>query len=293
VDYREDLPRSLERRRSRESEYRQFVEHWTTPDFVDYVTSLEKAADDALRGSDKQEREAGRVSLSGGCPAGEGLLGDGLVEGSAMSLAKTLWEENVDLTWAALEHRFVRGLGDGDLPLGSFQEYVAQDAFFLEAFARAYALALAQSPDRQGLHDFVELLAGVLEELELHGKYAERWSVELADVVPGEATLAYTDFLLATAALRGVGETCAAMTPCMRLYAFLGQSLADEGVDENNAYAEWIETYSDPDFETLASTLEDLLDRYAADTPAVRAAYRRAMSLELAFFEANADGHSG
>jgi thiaminase/transcriptional activator TenA len=158
-----------------------------------------------------------------------------------MSLAKTLWEENVDLTWAALEHRFVRGLGDGDLPLGSFQEYVAQDAFFLEAFARAYAFALAQSPDRQGLHDFVEPLAGVLEELELHGKYAERWSVELADVVPGEATLAYTDFLLATAALRGVGETCAAMTPCMRLYAFLGQSLADEGVDENNAYAEWIE----------------------------------------------------
>ncbi len=206
-----------------------------------------------------------------------------------MSLAKTLWEENADLARAALEHPFVRGLGDGDLPLESFQEYVAQDAFFLEAFGRAYALALAHSLDRAGLHDFAELLAGALEELELHGKYAERWGVELGAVVPGEATLAYTEFLLATAALRGVGETCAAMTPCMRLYAFLGQSLADEGVDENNAYAEWIETYSAPDFDALASTLEGLLDRYAADTPAVRAAYRRAMNLELAFFEANAD----
>ncbi|MDQ4127960.1 MAG: TenA family protein, partial [Actinomycetota bacterium] len=120
-----------------------------------------------------------------------------------MSLAQTLWEENVDLARAALEHRFVRGLGSGDLPLGSFQEYVAQDAFFLEAFARAYALALAQSLDRQGLHDFTELLTGVLEELELHGKYAEGWGVALADVVPGEATLAYTDFLLSTAALQG------------------------------------------------------------------------------------------
>ncbi|MBA3472784.1 MAG: TenA family protein [Rubrobacter sp.] len=209
-----------------------------------------------------------------------------------MSLAKTLWEENADLARAALEHWFVRGLGDGDLPLGSFQEYVAQDAFFLEAFGRAYALALAHSPDRQGLHDFAELLAGVLEELELHSKYAGSWGVELGDVVPGEATLAYTDFLLATAALQGVGETCAAMTPCMRLYAFLGQSLADEGVEEGNAYAEWIETYSAPDFEALASTLEGLLDRYAAGTPAVRAAYRRAMNLELAFFEANTDGPS-
>ena len=148
-----------------------------------------------------------------------------------MSLAKTLWEENADLARAALEHRFVRSLGDGDLPLGSFQEYVAQDAFFIEAFARAYALALAHSPDRQWLHDFAELLAGVLEELELHGKYAERWGIEFEDVVPGAATLAYTEFLLATAALRGVGETCAAMTPCMRLYAFLGQSLSDEGID--------------------------------------------------------------
>lgn len=205
-----------------------------------------------------------------------------------MSLAQTLWEENADLARAALEHRFVRGLGNGDLPLGSFQEYVAQDAFFLEAFARAYALALAQSPDRQGLHDFTELLTGVLEELELHGKYAEGWGVALADVVPGEATLAYTDFLLSTAALQGVGETCAAMTPCMRLYAFLGKSLEDEGIDESNAYAEWIETYSAPDFEDLASTLEGLLNRHATDTPTVRTAYRRAMNLELAFFEANA-----
>jgi hypothetical protein len=32
-----------------------------------------------------------------------------------------------------------------------------------------------------------------------------------------------------------------------------------------------------------------LLDRYAANTPAVHAAYRRAMNLELAFFEANTD----
>ena len=210
-----------------------------------------------------------------------------------MSLAKTLWEENAGLARAALEHRFVRGLGNGDLRLGSFQEYVTQDAFFLEAFGRAYALALAHSSDRQGLLDFAELLAGVLEELELHGKYAESWGVELGGVVPGEATLAYTNFLLATAALRDIGETCAAMTPCMRLYAFLGQSLADEGVEEGNAYAEWIETYSAPDFETLASTLEGLLDRYATDTPAVRAAYRRAMNLELAFFEANAQGTSG
>ncbi|HZY65047.1 MAG TPA: TenA family protein [Rubrobacteraceae bacterium] len=204
-----------------------------------------------------------------------------------MSLSAKLWAENADLTQEALGHRFVRGIADGTLPLESFQEYVAQDAFFLESFARAYALALARTPDAGNLHDFAELLAGVLEELKLHEGYAARWNVDLGEAVPGKATLAYTDFLLATASLGSVGQTCAAMTPCMRLYAFLGQSLAEEGVGQDNPYAEWVETYSDPEFEALAARLEELLDRSADDTPAVRSAYRRAMTLEIGFFEAN------
>jgi thiaminase (transcriptional activator TenA) len=210
-----------------------------------------------------------------------------------MSLAKTLWKENGDLSQRALEHRFVRGLKDGTLSLDSFKGYVGQDAFFLEAFARAYALALAHGPDQESLHEFAELLSGVLEELKMHEGYAAEWEVRLEDVSPGETTLAYTDFLLSTAALGSVGETCAAMTPCMRLYAFLGQELAKELAKERsgegNPYAGWIETYSDPEFEALAARLEGLLDRHAADTPDVRAAYRRAMVLEVAFFEANAE----
>lgn len=210
-----------------------------------------------------------------------------------MSLARTLWQENANLARATLEHRFVRGIADGTLPLENFQEYVAQDAFYLESFARAYALALAHSPDAESLHDFAELLAGVLEELKLHEGYAARWNVDLNGTVPGIATLAYTDFLLATASQGSVGETCAAMTPCMRLYAFLGQSLAEEGIDGDNPYAEWVETYSDPEFEALAARLEELLDRYAEDTPAVRSAYRRAMDLEIGFFEANSPTEEG
>jgi thiaminase/transcriptional activator TenA len=207
-----------------------------------------------------------------------------------MSLSETLWEANADLAEVALRHRFVRGLADGSLPLESFRGYVAQDAFFLEGFARAYALALARSDDRRGARDFAGLISGVVEELELHEGYARRWGVSLGGVEPVGATLAYTDFLLSTAALKGVGETCAAMTPCMRLYSFLGRSLAEEGYEEDNPYAEWIRTYADPGFEDHARKLEALLDRYAADAPNVRSAYRRAMALELAFFEASAGG---
>ena len=75
------------------------------------------------------------------------------------------------------------------------------------------------------------------------------------------------------------------MTPCMRLYAFLGQSLAATEVAP--LYGEWVKTYADPGFEALAARLEALLDRHATDSAAVRANYRRAMELEYGFFDAN------
>lgn len=202
-----------------------------------------------------------------------------------MALASRLWQANADLAERILAHRFVRGLGDGSLPIDSFKSYVAQDAYFLEAFARAYAFCLANSTAREDLQEFAELIAGVLEELKLHEVYAARWHVDLSDVTPLAATKAYVDFLLGTARRGHLGETISAMTPCMRLYAYLGQSLSKAKVAPN--YNEWVNTYANPGFEALAARLEALLDRHASECEPVRANYRRAMDLEYGFFDAN------
>jgi thiaminase/transcriptional activator TenA len=200
-----------------------------------------------------------------------------------MTLSAQLWSENADLVADVLANPFVRGIGDGTLERKLFAGYLAQDAFFLESFARAYALALARSDDTATLLAFADLLAGVREELGLHAGYAASWGIDMAGVKPAAATLAYTEFLLATAATGGLGVVCAAMTPCMRLYAHIGSTL-----DEASAgpYAQWVQTYADPGFEEVAALLERLLDRHGEDSPAVRDAYRRAMRLELAFFTA-------
>lgn len=202
-----------------------------------------------------------------------------------MPLSRTLWQVNSDWAERILAHPFVQGLGDGSLPVASFKSYVAQDAYFLDAFARAYAFCLANGTSREDLYGFAELIAGVLDELKLHGSYAERWQVELTGVTPMPATQAYVDFLLGAARRGHLGETIAGMTPCMRLYACLGQALARKEVAP--PYAEWVKTYADPGFEALAVRLEGLLDLHATDTNAVRANYRRAMELEYGFFDAN------
>lgn len=202
-----------------------------------------------------------------------------------MTLAGKLWADNADWAQRVLTHPFVRGLGDGSLPVDSFRRYVAQDAYFLEAYARAYAYCLAQSTARADLHAFADLIGGVIGELKLHTGYAARWKVDLSAVMPSVATQAYTDFLTELARLGSIGLTAAAMTPCMRLYAFLGQELSRAPVAP--PYAEWVRTYAAPEFESLAVTLEGLLDWHATDSPAVRNAYRRAMELEYGFFDAN------
>jgi thiaminase (transcriptional activator TenA) len=201
------------------------------------------------------------------------------------SLAEALWQENQDLAVACLHNPFVQGIGDGSLPASNFAYYVGQDAFFLEAFARAYSIAAAKVQDWQGFTVFHDLAGGVLQELKLHQAYAVQWGVNLQQVEPGAATRRYTDFLLATAWSQEVGITAVAMLPCMRLYAFLGQTLAAHGIPDH-AYSDWIRTYSSAEFEPLAEQLARLANQYASLTPLGRSTYRYAMQCELDFFQA-------
>ncbi len=204
------------------------------------------------------------------------------------SLAESLWSQNRVLAETALKHRFIQGIASGQLPRATFAHYVGQDAAFLDAFCRAYALALAKSPDPEGLAVFRELLDAAADELDLHRGYAERWNVELHPTAD-PATTAYTDFLLAVAEQEPAGHIAAAMTPCMRLYAYLGQQLVDH-IKPDNPFREWVAAYSNAPFEALARRLEGLLDRYGGEHDRLAALYRRAMELELAFFDSASRG---
>lgn len=202
-----------------------------------------------------------------------------------MTVSDELWRTNLEVAQACLENPFVQGIAAGSLSRERFTYYVGQDAFFLEAFARAYSVAAARAPDWEGFHTFHALADGVLEELQLHEGYAREWDVDIDEVEPGASTRRYTDFLLATAWQHEVGVTTVAMSPCMRLYAYLGQELAAGGIPDHD-YGEWIRTYSSDEFEELAQQLERLANRYADATPLIRSTYRYAMECELAFFQA-------
>ena len=201
-----------------------------------------------------------------------------------MIQTRKLWESNYDLASLCLNTKFVQGLKNGNLPKHIFQEYLAQDYFFLESFARAYALAVSKSKDKYSIKTLSQLLMGVSDELILHETYAKEWNIDLSNNYIKPSTKNYTDFLENVSKKLNAIEIMSAMTPCMRLYAWIGQSLSSMVFEDT--YKEWIITYSDESFEKLAKSLENLIDNYedSYDIDKVSYLYKRAMELELDFF---------
>src|SRR5438045_492081 len=195
--------------------------------------------------------------------------------------------------WRAIfSHPFLAEVAAGTLPLGKFRFYISQDYHYLEAFGRAVALALGRAPDSET----VRLLAlRVLTPIErpLHARLFELTGlavddVERVDIAP--TNRAYIDHLLATASMRSLGETAAALLPCPWTYDEIGKHLAAAGEIEHPIYREWAGFYESGFLQESVRAWRDHVDRAAAEAgPAQRAAMLSAFLLssryELRFWQ--------
>ncbi|XP_057850301.2 bifunctional TH2 protein, mitochondrial isoform X2 [Cryptomeria japonica] len=227
-------------------------------------------------------------------------------------VARRLWSMSKRDSTFALYNPFVVALSAGTLSTESFRNYMSQDAYFLKAFVEAYTMAEECADDDDDKTAISELQKAAKEELKLHNSFAEAWDIELVkECSPNMATVKYTDFLRATAAGKVEGGkgpsrsvtpfektkiaayTVGAMTPCMRLYAFLGQEVLKIVNDEcaRHPYRQWIETYSSANFEASATQIEELLDKLAIsltgeELEVLGRLYEQALKLEIEFFSA-------
>ena len=177
---------------------------------------------------------------------------------------------------AQLEHPFVRGIGDGTLPLDRFAHWVRQDYRFLVEYCRLFGLAAARAPDLDTLVRFADLLqATARTEMDLHRAFAREFGIGEADLERepmAPTTRAYTDFLLRVAATGDFAELTAALLPCMWGFAEIGQALRARGLPADPRYAKWIEAYADPEFARLAEWCRSLVDRLAEGASPVQEA---------------------
>jgi thiaminase/transcriptional activator TenA len=189
-----------------------------------------------------------------------------------------------------LEHPFVRGLGDGTLPVDRFRFYLEQDYLFLIEYCRVFALASAKARDLQSMNLFAGLLGDTLKvEMQLHRDYCQRLGIALsalqnAHLAP--VTDAYTRHLLTAAYAGTVTDIVASVLPCQLGYAEIAAALAREGRGGGNSfYAEWIGTYTSPEFTEGAERLGALLDDLAEGMPARETAHLEALFLTSSRYE--------
>ncbi|MEQ7008045.1 TenA family protein [Actinopolymorpha sp. B17G11] len=184
---------------------------------------------------------------------------------------------------------FVRGLGDGSLDRDRFVYYLAQDAHYLENYARALATAAVKAETVDDLAFFAgSARDSILVERDLHRRH-------VGDICrhPASPTcLAYTSYLLGVAHTQGYPELVAALLPCFWIYSDVGTRLLERaGALRGHPYADWIGMYADESFTAATSTARAIADRVAAGAgePTLRrmhAAFARAATFEWMFWDA-------
>ena len=194
-----------------------------------------------------------------------------------MRFTQQLRQQTTDLRRQVLEHPFVRGIGDGGLPLESFRFYMCQDYVFLVDYCRVLALAVARAHDLAAMERFAGLLHETLNtEMDLHRSFAAKFGIsaeELEGTQAAPGTRAYTQHLLSAAYGGDLADITAAILPCMWDYSDIGQTLAARGAPSPQPlYNEWIQMYAAPEFGALASWLRDLLDHLGNDETPTRQA---------------------
>ncbi len=191
-----------------------------------------------------------------------------------------LWRSIASIYDEIVAHPFLRGLTDGTLTEERFHFYILQDAVYLREYARALSLVGVRARAEGVLVMFNEHSAGAISvERSLHEGFLKDLGVareEAEKTGASPTTLAYTSFLLRTAALGDYPEALGAVLPCYWIYREVGKALLEHG-SPNPRYQKWIDTYGGEEFGALVEAVLDLTDGVCEDlTPSQKARVREA-----------------
>lgn len=220
-------------------------------------------------------------------PSSSALVSPDLSSPTTFSAAA--WAATAETREAIDALPFVRGLGDGSLDRDRFGYYLAQDAHYLETYARALAAAAVKAETVDDLAFFASSARdSILVERDLHRRHVG----DITRHPPSPTCLAYTSYLLGVAHTQGYPELVAALLPCYWIYSDVGTRLLERaGTRQDHPYADWIGMYADKSFATATSTARAIADRVAASADEstrrrMHLAFARATTYEWMFWDA-------
>ncbi|MBF6333129.1 TenA family protein [Nocardia transvalensis] len=192
--------------------------------------------------------------------------------------------EQIGRPWVErqLAHPTVVGIATGNLLEPVFRSWLEQDYLFLLDYVRVFSRLAWQAPAAH-LGDLVDLAyATYHDELSLHRGLAAEFGADLDRAEKGGPCVAYTEFLLESAA--SYADGLAALYPCMWGYSTLGTLLAENPPREPR-YRRWVDTYADPGFAALTRRCALMLDEADPEPARAESLFLEGMRHELAFWD--------
>lgn len=205
-------------------------------------------------------------------------------------------------TWQTyVAHPFVAQLAAGTLPEACFRHYLGQDYLFLVQFARAYALAAYKSETLTDIRTAAAGMSAIIDtEIRLHVDYCAGWGLDEDDMeaLPeASATMAYTRYVLEKGLQGDLLDLYVALAPCVIGYGEIGARLTDdpETKQAGNPYASWIAMYSGDEYQEIARSHAETLDRLwqeragGARLHQLSSTFTQATQLEVDFWQMGLD----
>jgi len=206
--------------------------------------------------------------------------------------------QSCEATWTrAVEHRFVRELGEGRIADDVMAAYLVQDHRFLDSFLVLLGAAIASSDrfeSRLVLGRFTGMVCGEENTYFLRAFDALGVDADTRSRTPDTApTTGFKAIMREAAATRSYAATLAVLNVAEGLYLDWAQRVP-RPLPTNFVHAEWVTLHDNPMFVDFVAFLQAELDRVGpGDATLAQDFFERAVELELAFFDAAyADGEA-
>ncbi len=201
------------------------------------------------------------------------LYGKGLGDRGSDPLARgtedftsVLWRSSTDVFDAIVHSPFITGLTEGTLSDDAFAYYLIQDGRYIRSYLRNLATLASRAPE-----DWIfEMLIGHMNgsigaEMslfkELESMLDSHW-LPPDDVETSPTAAAYISWITAHCEKRPFLEGLISVLPCYWIYARIGALLEKEG-SPHPAFARWIASYGEVDFDRVTAEVLDCVDLLA------------------------------
>lgn len=185
-----------------------------------------------------------------------------------MKFTDELREETKESWNKSLNHPFVQGIVNGDLPLETFKNYILQDIYYLKHYGKVHAIAASQAEDFKITAMLADKARFTAEaELTVHKTHADILNISEEDIKkfkPAPTAYAYTSHLYRATMSGNLAHSIAAILPCYWLYADIGK-VNENSKPDTDIYRNWIEMYASDWFQNSTNEMIQLLDSLVED----------------------------